>query len=299
MSALQTTIDLSELGIQVLAWLDSRVSRDAVTWLREKSDRLREGAEDWEVFSSFSAAPRHTGKNPLRLSTSEQHRAEAIRSGWRPDTWSTDELGRTLLVIAIAERGETEFLEKLANLLSSSDVGESLALYRSLPVLPHPEQLTGWAAEGIRSNMTSVFNAVALNSPYPADFLSEEAWNQVLKALFIGSPLHAIQGIDRRANRTLARMLVEYAHERWAAGRSVSPALWRPVGPHAEGDILKDIEKVLTRDDPIQQMAAGLALSQSPSPEAKALLNQHPDITTLIKQSDSNWDSLEKQASEG
>ena len=44
----------------------------------------------------------------------------------------------------------------------------------------------------------------------------------VLKALFVESTLHPIQGLDARANEALAHMLCDYAHERWAAGRPVS-----------------------------------------------------------------------------
>lgn len=297
MPALQTTIGLSELRDRLLAWLESRIARDPHTWLRETAGRLGRDAEDWDVFSSFSAVPRHTGKEPMKLSPAECQRAEAIRPGWKPATASTDEIGRTILLLALAERERTEFLDKFAKLLGSSDVSESIALYHSLPLLPHPEALTGWAAEGIRSNMTSVFNAVALDNPYPADFLDEPAWNQMLlKALFVGSPLYAIEGIDRRANPNLAHMLVEYAHERQAAGRSVSPALWRPVGPYAEGAILHDMEKILTHEDSIQRQAAALALGGSPSADAKELLNKYPEVTKSMIHHKPSWEWIEKQA---
>lgn len=66
----------------------------------------------------------------------------------------------------------------------------------------------------------------------------------VLKALFIDTTLHPIVGPDERANSKLATLLCDYAHERWAAGRAVTPELWRCVGPHATTDaLLKDLHR--------------------------------------------------------
>lgn len=66
----------------------------------------------------------------------------------------------------------------------------------------------------------------------------------VLKALFIGSRLAPIKGLDERANPELAQILREYAHERWSAGRPVNPELWRCVGPFAtSADALADLER--------------------------------------------------------
>ena len=93
--------------------------------------------------------------------------------------------------------------------------------------------------------MRPIFEAVAHASPYPAEHFSEAMWNQmVVKALFIGSTLAPIQGLDQRRNADLARMLVDYAHERWAAARGVSPELWRCVGPFARRRYLHDLKRV-------------------------------------------------------
>ncbi len=56
----------------------------------------------------------------------------------------------------------------------------------------------------------------------------------VLKALFVGSALDPIIGLDDRANPELARILIDYARERWAAARPVTPELWRTVTPFAD-----------------------------------------------------------------
>ena len=110
----------------------------------------------------------------------------------------------------------------------------------------------------MRSAVKPVFEAVAHRSPYPREIFDESAWNQmVLKALFIGSELAPIQGLDERANPDLAEVLLDYAHERWAAGRSVSPELWRCVGPFAHGRALKDLERVAATGTTEDAAAAG------------------------------------------
>lgn len=119
-----------------------------------------------------------------------------------------------------------------------------MALCLALPLLPHPEQHRERAAEGVRSNMTAVLAAVALRNVYPAEQFDDPAWNQmVLKAAFEGLPFRTIYGLDERANPTLSRMLVDNAHERWAADRPVSPELWRPVGPFGEGEAVDAEER--------------------------------------------------------
>ncbi|MEX0995230.1 MAG: EboA family metabolite traffic protein [Balneolaceae bacterium] len=296
MSDSQKTIDPVTISQSISEWLENQLDKEAFRWIRSTVKQLKSGGEDWEFFSSFSAVPRHTGKAPLSLSEKEQQKAVQLRPGWTPSRWSVDQLGRTYIVLSIAERSKDEFLEKLEKAFISSDLGEAVALYQSLPVLPYPDELQARAAEGIRSNMTSVFNAVALQNPYPADYFDDGAWNQVvLKALFVGSPLYQIQGIDRRANKTLAHMLIEYAHERWSAGRPVSPELWRPVGPFIDKDSIDDIKKVLTHPEEINREAAMLALSQSTDDEARKLLNNHQELLAKVQEKGITWEDIGKR----
>lgn len=281
----------------ILGWLKRRLNKASRQKLESTFSSLSKDAEDWEVFSSFSGVPRYTGKESLSLTEEEKKEAKNIRPGWEPDHWTTDQLGRTFLVLGMAERSKNEFLDKLEKLFISSDMGEGIALYQSIPVLPYPDDLRERAAEGIRSNITSIFNAVALRNPYPADYLDEDAWNQVvLKALFVGSPLYLIRGINRRSNQTLATMLVEYAHERWSAGRSVSPELWRPVGPFINADNTNEIQKVIGHSDDIQKQAAVLALSAAETPEAKKLLEENSDLLESVKNKNITWDDIGKRA---
>ena len=125
----------------------------------------------------------------------------------------------------------------------------------------------------MRSSVKPIFEAVAHRNPYPAEFFDEGAWNQmVLKALFIDSTLAPIQRLDERANPDLAEMLIDYAHERWAAGRPVSAELWRCVGPYAGERALADLERVLSTGTPEERAAAKAALVACPLPRARELL---------------------------
>lgn len=286
----QRHLDLSNLQKTILRWLKKRLDTDNFDWLNSSFESIRQDAEDWEVFSSFSLASRYSGKEPLDLSDDEESNAESLRTGWSASYWSMDQLARTLLLLGLAERDKQEFLDKLDKLFVSADLGENIALYKSLPVLPYPDNLTDRAAEGIRTNITDIFNAVALRNPFPADFFDEDAWNQViLKSLFIGSPVYLIQGVDKRRNESLARMLVEYAHERWSAGREVSPELWRSVGPFIDEAIVIDIEKELTHSDKLHRHAAVLSLMESPSEAASRKLKNYSDLIKEVESSGIGW----------
>jgi len=286
----QRHLDLSNLQKTILGWLKKRLDTDNFERLNSSFESIRQDAQDWEVFSSFSLASRYSGKEPLDLSDDEESNAESLRTGWSPSYWSMDQLARTLLLLGLAERDKQEFLDKLDKLFVSADLGENIALYKSLPVLPYPDNLADRAAEGIRTNITDVFNAVALRNPFPADFFDEDAWNQViLKSLFIGSPVYLIQGVDKRRNESLARMLVEYAHERWSAGREVSPELWRSVGPFIDEAIVIDIEKELTHSDKLHRHAAVLSLMESPSEAASKKLKNYSDLVKEVESSGIGW----------
>ena len=132
--------------------------------------------------------------------------------------------------------------------------------------LSRPERLEAQAAEGTRTNMRAVFEAVAHRSPYPNEQFAENRWNHmVLKALFVGSALHPIQGLDARANPSLARMLCDYAHERWAAGRPVSPSCGAASGRTPTPRRWRDLQRVLATGDASERKAAALALAACPT----------------------------------
>ena len=211
--------------------------------------------------------PRRLGKADLDLSADDLRDAAQARPGWDPRGWSVDQAARILILLQAGGTGE-RFAARFRQLCRTADVAEGIAFYRGLPLYPDPQLLEAQAAEGTRTNMRAVFEAVAHRNPYPNEQFAENRWNHmVLKALFVGSTLHPIQGLDARANPELAKMLCDYAHERWAAGRPVSPELWRCVGPYADAEALGDLQRVLASGSATERSAAALALAACPEPE--------------------------------
>ncbi|MEM9003836.1 MAG: EboA family metabolite traffic protein [Cyanobacteria bacterium P01_F01_bin.86] len=283
----------SQIANYLHAWLIKRLGEASVSWLDQTVQQLAESASERVLFTRFSAASRQVGKADLALTEDELEVAQTLRAGWMPGQWSIDQATRSLLLLTFPSQDADRYVGALEKLFAAADVAEQVALYQSLPLFPHPEKFKARAIDGLRTNITAVFNAIALHNPYPTDYFEEAAWNQmVLKALFVDSRLSQIQGLDTRVNVKLARMLSDYAHERWAAGRAVNPQLWRSMGSLAEGDLLADFEKVLTQGELFEQQAAALALSRAVAPEAIALLDQVPELKQAMADDQLTWESF-------
>lgn len=274
------------------AWLRRQLPAPSVRWFEDELAKLVAGPTARGQDLLLGLIPRRLGKADLLLEPSDLAAARRARAGWDPTGWSVDEAAR-IRVLRDTEEGPGPFAERFTVLCRSADVAEAVALYRGLPLYPASEALDAQAAEGVRTNMRSIFEAVAHRNPYPRERFDQNRWNQmVLKALFIGSALAPIQGLDERANAELAQILSDYAHERWAAGRPVTPELWRCIGPFAEGAALADLERVVRSGDETERKAAALALSASPDKAAGDLLKDLRELAAAVAKGDLTWDVL-------
>jgi len=154
------------------------------------------------VLAAFSGAARRVGKAAVEV---------ADRG-----VWGADELARAWILLR-AYPGVTP-----DELWAHGDNRERQAVLKALPLLPEPERFEALAVEACRSNVLTVFEAIACENPYPQRHFSELSWNQmVLKAAFNGVALTRILGLAERCNPELARMAADFAAERRAAGRPV------------------------------------------------------------------------------
>ncbi len=286
-------------GKLIKLWLVRQLDKKRADWLAEKLENLEADPSDRNMAITLGMIPRTLGKDDLALSAEDLVEAQKARTGWNPADWSVDEAARVLALLKTAS-ANIPFVERFTEVCRTAEFGELMALYRGLPLYPDQAALVTQAREGLRTNMRSVFEAIAHNNPFTVEQFDEDGWNQmVLKALFIGSPLYPIQSLDKRANPELARIMCDYAHERWAAGRDVTPEIWRCVGPFAEGTMIDDLKRALDSNDPFEIKAAALALAASSDPAAKVALDGEATLRQQIESGALSWDSLADELKAG
>jgi hypothetical protein len=219
--------DIKGLKEHLLAIIEGNISADALKWLQGLQANDNESA----FKGAFVQMPRRVGKNQLVCSEVQLKQLKNIRPGFTIDEWTIDRLSRVYLLITRDSDDKDKYFQSISDLFTAAEMNELVALYSALPLLPYPEFWTRLCAEGIRSNIGSVLEAIMYQNPYPAEQLDEAAWNQmVMKAFFTDKQMDRIQGLDKRANNELARILTDYAQERHAAGRGVDPMLWHLIG---------------------------------------------------------------------
>ena len=273
-------------------WLSRQLNEVQNAWLDEQIAVLKKDLSDPALHTALGMVPRRLGKDELTLSDADRARANAALDGWDPRGWSVADGARILLLSGLPTTGKP-FADRFRALCQTADVAESIALYRGLPLYPDPAALEPQVGEGLRTNMRAMFEAIAHRNPYPRRHFDTHRWNHmVLKALFIDSRLAPIQGLDERANPELARIMCDFAHERWAAGRAVPFEIWRCVGPFAKGSVLDDLARVLSSGDAVERRAAALALSACPDAGAASLLGELPELTADIAGGKLSWATL-------
>lgn len=256
------------------------------------ADKLRAWQEQhaMQAFNlAFTAAPRFLGREPVNV-TGEQ---TAALQPFQTEGYTLDRLFRVWWLLQLPENDPKTYVQSVENLFHAAEMNELVALYGALPLLAFPEAWKMRTAEGIRSNIGVVLEAIMLHNPYPAQYLDEPAWNQlVMKAFFTEKPVQYIVGIDERANASLARILTDFAHERWAAGRTVHPLIWRMVAPFIHEGNFEDLERIWFSEQHAEREAAALACAASAYQPARDLLATRPGMQSDVAAGTLTWSTV-------
>jgi hypothetical protein len=209
---------------------------------------------------------------------------------------NSQQITRIFLLCKVLQADKAFFTSKVAKLIEVADTSELETFLKFLIVLPNPEDYKNTAVEALRTNISTVFNAIAHNNPYPTLFFDDQQWNQMfLKTAFMQGDLSAILDIDKRANKDLARIISDYAHERWAAGRDIDPDFWRPVPKFIGASLLEDMARLLKSNNSDENRAGALCCYYSENQEAKNLLIGHQNLIQQIENKDLSWETIKEE----
>ncbi len=271
--------------------IEKEISAEKKEWLDEKISKIKEDKSSKELYLTYSLIASKIDKTILENQTESSeltdylalHKASAL------------EIARIYLLTQVLEVDPEFFISKVANIIQIADKSELATFLKYLILLPNPENFKSTAVDSLRTNIASVFDALALNNPYPGQFFNDQQWNQMfLKAAFMQRDLTQISDIDKRANKDLARIISDYAHERWAASRDIDPFFWRPVTNFLDESLLADMKRLLESQNPLENKVAGILCYNSENKEAQDLLKKYPPIWEEAKSNNLNWNTLKK-----
>ncbi|WP_019074761.1 EboA domain-containing protein [Streptomyces hokutonensis] len=224
--------------------LDHHLTPEARRWLTDAVARV--GDDPTAVRTVFPAVGRHCGRGPL------------------VDGWTVADAARARLLAALPLRGAA-LAEEITALHRYGDSAEQRAVLRSLALLEDAD--ASFADLGVplvraalRGNDTDLIEAAL--GPYAARHLDEDGYRHaVLKCVFCGIPLDRVAGLTERADRELARMLADFAHERVAAGRDVPSDIWPIVRAHPGALEASGLPAEATSSSSDRRAAAAAALA--------------------------------------
>ena len=265
----------------------------ALAWLQQTVDEQGKSFQQRPFYYAFSGVSRRFDKKATTDAGDGQLTfLSKTAPGFTVAGWDEFRLARVILLTVLAEQKKDIFLENLKALIGTADLREQVAIFSAFPLLPHPAALVEFATDGLRSNIIDIFDSISLNNPFASENFTDEAWNQmVLKAIFITRPLYRIVGHGERTNLALAEAISDLAHERWAAGRTITPEAWRSCTNFLDERISGDIAKMAGSSEANDRSAAALVVSAAEG-KLDSLKDRLSKEIAAIESGELTWHSL-------
>lgn len=236
------------MDLPLTGFLRTRVTDEAWQWLDDVRKTASQAAPS-DLVRAFTAAPGKLGRDTVVLDSSEHAPLAAAVPGASLAHWSIGDLGRAVLLAGYS--GRPDFVAVATDCFEQGDSREQQSWMRALPFLPQPERFLALAIDTCRTSIVQLFEAIACENAFPAQYFPERNFNQlVLTALFNSIALERIVGITTRFNVELSRMADDYVSEREAAGRPVPQDIWLVLAPCIHDAALPRVRRYLDHLDP-------------------------------------------------
>tara|TARA_R110002051_G_scaffold1246_2_gene6869 strand:- start:7868 stop:8758 length:891 start_codon:yes stop_codon:yes gene_type:complete len=279
--------------LQLSKIIEGNINSNTKEWLADKITTITNVKSTKDLYLTYSLLASKIDVNDAfdtSMITAELKKYIQIQNG------NLLQIARMYLLIKVLEADEEFFSEKVANIIEVADTSELVTFLKFLILLPNAEKYKMVAVDALRTNISPVFNALAYNNPYPSSYFDDRQWNQMfLKTAFMQGNLSAILNIDKRANKDLARIISDYAHERWAAGRDIDPDFWRPVIQFIGPELIEDMKRLLNSKSKFENRAGALCCYFSNNPDAKKILNGHQNLIQQIENAAFSWETIKEE----
>lgn len=185
---------------------------------QEARERLSEmieaiGRDPQAIDYLFPAAAREVARGPLD---------ENDPGGMLGPTVDDAVRGALLVALCDTDTDAASRLRRVSDLYRFGDSDERRAVLRHLHELDLGSGPAALVEDALRTNDTRLIGAAM--GPWSAAHLPAAQWRHgVLKCLFTGVPLAAVEDLHARADTELARMVADFCRERVAAGRDIPP----------------------------------------------------------------------------
>ena len=260
--------------------LHELASPESLEWFDAQVDQLNDAVSARPLYMAYTLCGQYFSDDLLPEG----------KASFLPHRPTEKDLARLALLSEALEQREDFYSPKVLKLIQVADIKELITFLKYLIVLPAHGDFVFSAVEALRTNISDVFEAIALENPYPKTFFNEQQWNQMyLKAAFMQLDLTRIDGVEERANAELTRIISDYAHERWAASRQIDPCIWRPVAPFIDEVLLGDMKKLFGSKYKAERLAALSIARVSDHPELKAELAAHADLESEFEDKTPIW----------
>ena len=270
--------------------LEKNLTEAEFQWIRNNVDSILRTRETSKLYLLYSLLGSRIAIDPINFDTDGLPEATYLLG----QNINKRELSRLYLLIEALETDFEYFSAKVAKIIELADTTELITFLKYLVLLPQADYFKSTAVEALRTNITPVFEAISMRNPYPSAYFDDQQWNQMyLKAAFMQLDLAAIVDVDERSNADLARIISDYAHERWAASRQIDAMIWRPVSKFMNEVLLTDMKRLLDSNDPSENKAGALCCFYSEDDVALSMLSdKRPDIMKQIEQSNLDWNNI-------
>lgn len=277
--------------IQTLALLLQEQQPEGYARLDEGLKKLRQEFSLKTAFYLFAICPRWFA----RQASINRDAVSALDLFDATTAWQYPQFARLYILLELESLLESQVFEDVLNqLFDTADVNELMLLVQSLQFIPKSDRFVARAREAARSNIVSVFCALAHHSDFAYCYFDLSGWNQlILKAAFLAVPIWNIFGLKERNNPELVTMLLNYVRERQAANRVVPWDLWACVGWLAQSEeSLAKLEVQFAILDKRSQGAILLSLRENENAKAKDFSSKLASIDSGFDLDQITWPSL-------